>query len=321
MNRSNYFDVIEEKLNILAYRIVSRGRLNLLNLNLHSENFYYHFLNLLYGWGTSNANPVSGNAEGIDLVDHGNKLIVQVSSTSTKSKVERSLEKDIIEKHKSYRFKFVSIARDSDNLRGVNFKNPHGCAFDSVNDIIDKNSILNYISELDIGKQREICKFIIDELGSPIEELKLETTIAELINFLYTHKPTKSKLDVSSSPFEIDKKIDFNSLDFSRSVIEELSIYSPDISDKYSTYDQEGVNKSRSVIHTISRFYREEAINSEKSDEIFLKVVDRVADFATESGNYVHATRELLQLSAEILTVDTFLRCKIFNNPPAHAST
>ncbi|MEL6696541.1 MAG: SMEK domain-containing protein [Bacteroidota bacterium] len=193
MNRSNYFDSIEEKINILAVRIISRGRLNLLNLNLHSENFYFHFLNLLFGWDTRNANPISGNMEGIDLIDHRNKLIIQVSSTSTKEKIERCLDKKIIKDHAEYRFKFVSIARDSDPLRRMSFSNPHECKFDPNKDIIDKNSLLVIISELEIGKQQEIYKFIMSELSSPVEDLKLETTIAELINFLYDHKPTKSK--------------------------------------------------------------------------------------------------------------------------------
>lgn len=42
MNRSAYFDYIEEKINLLALRIESRGKLNILNLHLHNENFYLH---------------------------------------------------------------------------------------------------------------------------------------------------------------------------------------------------------------------------------------------------------------------------------------
>ncbi|MFT5916511.1 MAG: hypothetical protein ACI81T_003021 [Bacteroidia bacterium] len=321
MNRSNYFDTIEEKTNILAERIKSRGRLNLLNLNLHNENFYFHFLNLLYGWNSFNANPISGNIEGIDLIDHDNKIILQVSSTSTKAKIEKSLSKKIIEQYSGYRFKFISIARDSDDLRKMSFSNPFDCAFNPAEDIIDKNSILNHILIQDINTQKKICKFVMDELGSPLEELKLETTIADLINFLYEHKPTKSKLPISITPFEIEDKISFNNLEISRTIIEDLSVYHPSISEKYSVYDQEGINKSRSVIHTISRFYREEVILGTSSDETFLKIVDKVADFAMSSDNFVYATKELLQLSAEILTVDTFLRCKIFKNPPNIATT
>ena len=44
MNRSKYFDYIEEKLTVLAIRIEKRGKLNILNLHVHSENFYLQFI-------------------------------------------------------------------------------------------------------------------------------------------------------------------------------------------------------------------------------------------------------------------------------------
>jgi hypothetical protein len=38
---------IEEKLNVLSYRITKRGKLNILDLNIHSETFFADFLNML----------------------------------------------------------------------------------------------------------------------------------------------------------------------------------------------------------------------------------------------------------------------------------
>lgn len=40
MNRSEYFNYIEKKLNILSYRIKNRGKINLLDLNIYSETFF-----------------------------------------------------------------------------------------------------------------------------------------------------------------------------------------------------------------------------------------------------------------------------------------
>ena len=69
MNRSKYFDFIESKLSLLATRIEMRGGLNILNLHLHSENFYLHFFKVLFGWVLQNLNAVRQNVAGIDLVD------------------------------------------------------------------------------------------------------------------------------------------------------------------------------------------------------------------------------------------------------------
>ena len=81
MNRSNYFNYIEEKLNILSYRIKSRGKINLLDLNIYSETFFAELMNHLLGYELKNINAIRQNTEGIDLFDNKNKIIVQVSST------------------------------------------------------------------------------------------------------------------------------------------------------------------------------------------------------------------------------------------------
>ena len=94
MNRPAYFNFIEERLNLLAQRIKSRGRLNLLDFNGHSEYFFQFLLNQVYKWDVVNENDVKQNVEAIDLVDHTNKLILQVSATSSKQKIESSLSKD-----------------------------------------------------------------------------------------------------------------------------------------------------------------------------------------------------------------------------------
>jgi len=95
MSRQQYFNFIEEQLSRLAFRIESRGGLNILDLHLHSENFYLHLFNLLFGWELQNLNVVKKNAAGIDLVDATNKIIVQVSATATKQKIESALAKDL----------------------------------------------------------------------------------------------------------------------------------------------------------------------------------------------------------------------------------
>lgn len=67
MNRTRYFNYIEGKLSILATRIEIRGRLNILDFHLHSEDFYVHFFNKLFDWKLNNLNAVKQNIEAIDL--------------------------------------------------------------------------------------------------------------------------------------------------------------------------------------------------------------------------------------------------------------
>ena len=45
MNRPSYFNYIVSKLSVLATEIELHGKLNFLDLHLHSENFYLFFFN------------------------------------------------------------------------------------------------------------------------------------------------------------------------------------------------------------------------------------------------------------------------------------
>ena len=74
MNRTEYFNYIEEKLNILSYRIKNRGKINLLDLNIHSETFFAELMNYLLGYSLKNINPIKQNMEGIDLIDEKNRI-------------------------------------------------------------------------------------------------------------------------------------------------------------------------------------------------------------------------------------------------------
>lgn len=117
MNRSKYFDYIEDKINFLSYRIKNRGKINLLDLNIHSETFFAEMLNKVLDLKLKNMNAIKQNVEGIDLIDEENKVIAQVSLTYTKTKIENSLKKDIIKQYSDYRFIFVPIVGDSPKFR------------------------------------------------------------------------------------------------------------------------------------------------------------------------------------------------------------
>lgn len=314
MNRSKYYAYIEEKLNTLATRINYRGKLNILDLHVHSENFYLNFFNKLYGWNLENLNNRLQNVEAIDLIDCSKKIIVQVSATNTKQKIESALKKDIIKKHKDYTFKFISISKDAGDLRGKEYTNYHNVKFIPVNDIYDMTSILAHILPLEIGKQKKIYKFIKDELGGEVDIVKLESNLATIIDIL-----SKEDWDIRDSPasidsFEIERKISFNNLDRAKNMIDDYKIHHNRIDRIYSEFDLSGKNKSSSVIGAI----RKEYIKAKKTihdDDLFFQVSDRVQEKVIRSANYVKIPIDELELCINILVVDAFIRCKIFENP------
>lgn len=314
MNRSKYFEYIDEKIHTLAHRIETKGKLNILNLHLHSENFYLHFFNLLYGYELINLNSNSQNAEAIDLIDHKNKIIIQVSATCTRQKIESTLSKDIFKKYKTYSFKFISISIDATNLRTKTFSNPHSVSFNPSNDIYDIKTILNYILTEKIKNQRELYEFIKDELGGEIDVVKLDSNLATIINILSLEKWDDSNSDDNSNSFEIERKIQFNELDEAREVIEEFCIYYKKVDEKYSEFDLLGANKSISVLNSIKKEYRK-LKKTDNKDDIFFNTIENIKNKVLISNNLNNIPIDEIELCIDILVVDAFIRCKIFENP------
>lgn len=142
MKRSEYFNYIEEKLNFLSYRIKSRGKINLLDLNIYSETFFAELMSYLLGYNLKNINQIKQNTEGIDLIDDKNKIIAQVSSTCTKQKIENSLTKEIFNDYPNFQFKFIAIVGDADKFRTGVYKNPNKALFNPSSDINSKQPIV-----------------------------------------------------------------------------------------------------------------------------------------------------------------------------------
>jgi hypothetical protein len=183
MNSSKQFDYIEEKLNLHATRVESRAKKNLLNLNIHSENFYKRLLNILYGWELVNANAEKQNAEGIDLKDEANKIIISVSSTATKEKIKSGMVKDHSQ-YTGFTFKFLSISKSVKNLRDKAYiDNPHNLKFDPETDILDIEVLLKSI--IDSDRLSELYEVVQNEYPDNVSS-KLEIQKFDSIEYAKT---------------------------------------------------------------------------------------------------------------------------------------
>lgn len=314
MNSTRYFDYIEEKLNLLATRIISRGRLNILNLNIHSENFYQALLNKLYGWNLKNENENNTNVAAIDLIDHDNKYVIQVSATTTKTKVENSLNKQLIESYKHYTFKFVSIAKDADNLKKLDrFNNPYQINFTPQKDVIDQKKILGHVLGLEIHKQREIYNFIKDWFGESENTKLLDSNLAAIINILAKENWRVSKK--TKLPFNLGEKIVYNKLIVTKRIINDYKIHHTKINNQYKEFDSSGVNKSMAVLQFFQNCYLKICVEENNPDKTFLNIIEMSIGKVKESANFTRIESDTLALCVEILAVDAFIRCKIFENP------
>ncbi|MCR4954519.1 MAG: SMEK domain-containing protein [Treponema sp.] len=318
MNRSQYFNYIEDKIDYLSYRIGKRGKINLLDLNIYSETFFAEMINMLLKLNLKNMNAIKQNVEGIDLIDHDNKVVAQVSSTNTKQKIENSLKKEIIKKYKDYRFIFIPIVGDSDALRLKTFHNPHGINFNPEEDIYDTKAILNLVLNMKIGEQQNFYTFIKEELGNEVDLVKVDTNLAAIINIL----AKENLVNIPNSPqinhFEINRKIEFNNLQNAKGTIDLYKVYYSKLDEKYTEFDKLGTNRSLSVFSVLSNQYIK--LQNEKQDDIdiFYSVINNVIEIIQKSKNYVEIPYEELEMCVCIIVVDAFIRCKIFKNPEGY---
>lgn len=319
MNRTTYFNYIEEKLNTLAYRIEARSKLNLLELNIHSENFFASLCNIIFDLELENLNFSSQNIDGIDLIDRKNKVVVQVSSTCTKAKIESSLSKNVYTKYKDYSYKFMSISKNtSDSLKNKLFHNPYSMKFDPKQDIWDVVILLRKILNQTTYKQRRLYDFIKAELGQDVDYVKIESNLAKVINILAEEQLDFNAESPEINSFAIEDKISFNDLEDAKDIIDDYKIFYQRLDEIYSEFDKEGKNKRISVLQEIRRKYIElNRLNNTPLD-IFYEIINSVMNVIIESSNYIEIPQEELQMCVDILIVDAFIRCKIFKNPEGY---
>lgn len=319
MKRTMYYNYIEEKLGTLAFRINQRSKLNTLELNIHSETFFADLCNILYDLDLINLNSFKQNVEGIDLIDNINKVIIQVSATCTKQKIEDSLGKKIYLSYKGYRYKFIAISKDAGKLRTKDFKNPYEMIFDPQEDIWDYNSLLRAIVSLSIDKQKLLFEFMKKELGSEIDVLKVDSNLATIINILAEEKLNLEETSPEINSFAIKNKIDFNDLTGVKETIDDYKIFYHKLDEKYTEFDKEGANRSFSVFQAIRKQYVKLQNEDKNSEEVFYGIVNNVIDVIEKSNNYVPIPFEELEMCVDILVVDAFIRCKIFKNPEGYS--
>lgn len=314
MNRKPYVDYIVKKLSHLVCEVEVRGRLNLLDLNIHAEAFFMHFLNLIFGYNLQNANVIQQNSESIDLVDHSKKIIIQVSSTATKQKIESTFEKDL-SAYDGYSFYFMFIVNNAVKVKNLKIQTtPRNISFYNSN-IYDIKNISDKILNMQIEELEAIYDLVKKELHfEDFDQNLVETNIAEMIGIISQKDFNVKYSRKIKFPYDPNDKILYNKLVINKGMIERHKRYYSMLSNLYSEYDKLGNNKSITVFNVMSTFY-DQAINLEP-DERFSHVVSETIKKIESSSNYSKINSDYLEYCVQMLVVDAFIRCEIFENPP-----
>ncbi|WP_322906675.1 ABC-three component system protein [Paenibacillus sp. SGZ-1009] len=323
MNRQRYYNEISEKLETLSNRIKTNGKLNVLDLNIHAETFYRDLLNLTYGYQLESANTESATVEAIDLVDIQNKLLIQVSSTATRQKIEDTLSKEKISQYanKDYEIKFLFIADEVKNLRDKDYSNPYQISFVAKQDILDKSSLLTKINQLGIVPYSQVYDLFIKEFGIAPNPAMIPNNLVKIVKLLAEEDLDEGGTsDINLNLYNIDEKIIYNELeDIKETTIKEYIPYYSILDRLYKEFEHEGKNKRVSVLRKITSFYEKELCKSDTNNlEKFLNIVSKVEEYICSNNNLDDIEEDVIEMCVKIIVVDAFIRCKIFKNPEGY---
>lgn len=316
MNRDIYVAKIKTLLNILKNEIKDSGKLNLLDINVHAEDFYQDLLNLVYSWQLQNMNQWNQNAAGGDLWYDDVKIVIQVSSTSTKDKIQSSIDKLSAEQFAGYRFKFLRIDGDVIKLRKELY-NTHDIVFEPSVDIIDISTLLKDIAHLDIDRLKKVCELCEKEIV-PLDTPKVtETDLAIVVKALATNVKDWSK-DRRPIEFDVEKKIDFNHLEGRKRLINDYKLYIGKLNAVYGEFVDNGTDYSFIILQNLSDIYSR-YFGQYESNALFDKIVDETRVVALNSRSAEDIPVDRLNVCINVIVVDAFIRCRIFEDPEGYS--
>ena len=289
--------------------------MNLLDSNVLLEDVFKEILNITYGLKLQNANLIKQNIKAIDLIDCSSKTIIQVSSDNSKTKVQTSLDMIELPKYDGYTFKFVCISKGVSHLKKYHFNVPEGISFDAETDCYDDKRILRDVLAKDIDTIRKLALYLEESILPATADERRPSVITYVINRLADEPLAEIAVNPDTKSFDLEPKIDFNSLKKWRDIISEYTVFSLLVDKIYRAYDEQGVNKSFAVLSSLHDLYLNLA-SELTSDALFDKLLESVYDIVNKDYECNESlTREELQVNIKIVLVDAFVRCKIFKKP------
>ena len=307
--------IITSRLAYLSSEVRLSGSMNLLDSNVLLEDVFKEILNITYGLKLQNANLIKQNIRAIDLIDCSSKTIIQVSSDNSKAKVQTSLDKIEQPKYEGYTFKFVCISKGVSHLKKHHFNVPEGISFNAEKDSYDDKRILKDVLAKDIDTIRKLALYLEKSILPATADERRPSVITYVINRLADEPLAEIAVNPDTKSFDLEPKIDFNSLKKWRDIISEYTVFSLLVDKIYRAYDEQGVNKSFAVLSSLHDLYLNLA-SELTGDALFDKLLESVYDIVNKDYEYNESlTREELQMNIKIVLVDAFVRCKIFKKP------
>jgi hypothetical protein len=202
MNRARLLEGISYYLTHLRLSVEHLNSLNLQDINVHAETFFRDFLNLALGYQLKNINIVERNARAIDLGDEGERIAIQVTSTSDLAKI-RHTHKGFVAGGLDGKYDrlVVLIIGEKKRYREPVLGGDGSFSMSLTDDIWDVPELLRKIGDLSLGKL-ECCRdFLRNELAIAVPRQANEVdTLIRVIEVLSAAEEGLSAADNREDP-------------------------------------------------------------------------------------------------------------------------
>lgn len=209
MNRQEMIIQIEKYFEKIEHNIDFFNRTGYTDINTSLENTYCGLLNLVYDYDLKNANEENLNQQAYDLIDRKNKICFQVTSTKTRNKIQKTLDKfEEIKESKTFHIKIMIMGKKA-NYR-MDFDYHGSISFDKNEDVVDNYDLLKKINYCDIEKINKILLYLKKEIDRSGFDVDLNNYVKKEnipIGFF-----TKTKVFKNTKQEHFDEGIDIDEL-------------------------------------------------------------------------------------------------------------
>ena len=314
MNDEIYIEQTAFLLHCFVNTVKTLGKLNLHDLNIYAEYFFRDFLNELYDWNLVNANDITFNEPGIDLVDNAANIAVQVSVTTTKDKVQSSIDKTKKSRGNDCHFYFLALTSTASKLRTKKYDIPSGIRFNPVTDVIDIDSLVKSMQAVTIETKQNLYELALHHLSVLSRPEKNQLYLSTVVEVL-AGEMKGNDMQSNTVAFIIPEKIRLNGLDKIKDSISEHAEYTAMLNKIYETNESLG-RFVRMTIHSSLRKVYEDNKDKMSSDALYRYISDFALNKVLESANRPkNMNLESIAWCVDVIVTDAFEACKIFEHP------
>ncbi|MCK8118635.1 SMEK domain-containing protein [Pseudoalteromonas sp. 2CM37A] len=313
MNRQDYQKSIINSLTWLSTQVSVSNKLNLTDINVHSENFYRDLLNLAFGYNLQNINIIEPNSAAIDLGDSNARIAIQVTSTSSLSKTRHTVEK-FIEKtlFKNYdRLIILNIVEKT--AHKISSVGDDSYCLDTKKDIWDVGDLAVMINDLPLEKIEEVSVFLNKQLYvKPSESLPRNIeTILRLIELISDEEHPAVGTGFLDEPFP-DEKINQRFSEHANFLKQEFLNLYQDYGAVLDSVEQEsdiGPVKIRRLAQHL-RIYSDKILTECNGDprRAFAQLIENFINMLNENGFEADSG------AAQFFVIKHLIKCNVFPN-------